>query len=641
MGTEWLSNLGWGHPALEGLWRASWQGALWAGLVWALTRALPRMPSSLRAALWWLVCLKFVLCLAGLEPIPLPLLPAPAPAPAEATVVEPPTVLPTPVVAPRAVMASEEQVPWRQAWVMALLAAWGLGIAWQLWGHLKAWSAVRGLRRRALPLRHARMEETLRELARAAGLRRVPRLLVSEEVKSPLATGLLSTVVVLPAKALRCLEVEALRMALAHELAHFQRRDLWLGWVPAVAESVLFFHPLVRKAAREYALAREEACDAEALRLTGAEPGDYGQLLLAFGVTRAHGTAAALGASAHIHALHRRLSMLEHVDVSSPRGRAPLRVALCAVGLVALVPFQVVAREPAAPQPPAASSAAPVAPPAAPSPAPAAPPAPAPKVAAQPPAPPAPVAPALPAKQVAAPLPPKPVTPPTPPTPPSPPRLAMAEDDDEDDDEDLERFVLVSGGQVTMAGSMEDLHLAKTLRAEGKDILFVRRDGKAYVIRDPKTLEQVRAAFEPQAKLGEQQAALGSKQAALGAKQAEIGHKQATLGMKQAELGLKQAELSMKVARAAMAGDEAERERQEKELEKNERALDKEMDALSEQQDALGREQDALGDQQEALGREQEKLGREQEKLGREAHKKAEALIGEAVRKGLAEPVKN
>ena len=78
-------------------------------------------------------------------------------------------------------------------------------------------------------------------------------------------------------------------MALAHELAHLRRGDLWLGWVPALAEALLFFHPLVRRAAREYALAREEACDAEALRLTGAEPGDYGQLLLAFGVARPHG----------------------------------------------------------------------------------------------------------------------------------------------------------------------------------------------------------------------------------------------------------------------------------------------------------------------------------------------------------------
>jgi bla regulator protein BlaR1 len=615
MRTEWLMNLGLGHPALEGLWRASWQGALWAGLVWALTRAVPRMPSALRAALWWLVCLKFVLSLSGIEPIALPLLPVPASVPAPVVDMagerssEPPLTVVT-LAAPRSIAPPVDEVPWRQVWTVSLLAAWGLGIAWQLRGHVKAWSAVRRLRRRALPLRHAQVEETLRELAATAGLSRVPRLLVSEEVTSPLATGLLTTVVVLPAKALRRLDVESLRMALAHELAHFQRRDLWLGWVPALAETVLFFHPLVRKAAREYALAREEACDAEALHLTGAEPGDYGQLLLAFGVTRAHGTAAALGASAHVHALHRRLTMLEHVDVSSPRGRASLRVALCAVGLVALVPFQVVAREPAAvvaPVPPVA-----------------------------------PVAPVAP-KLAVAPPPPKPATPPTPPAPPAAPKppAPPSRVDDEDDEDELDNFVLVAGGQVTMAGSMDDLRMAKVLRAEGKDVLFVRRDDKAYVIRDPKTLEQVRAAFEPETKLGEQQAALGSKQAALGVKQAEFGGKQAALGMKQAELGMKQAEISLQLARASMKGDEAERERHEKELEKNERALDAEMEALDKQQEALSREQEALGEQQEALGREQEKLGEQQEKLARESRKKVDAVIGEAVKKGLAEPVKD
>ncbi|MDY7227772.1 M56 family metallopeptidase [Hyalangium rubrum] len=647
MRTEWLMKLEWVSPALESLWRASWQGALWAGLVWAVTRALPRLPSALRAALWWLVCLKFVLSLAGMAPIALPLLPAPAPVPVPESGValsEGASLAVVTVAAPRVTAPVEAAVPWRQVWVAALLGAWVLGIVWQVRGHVRAWSAVRRLRQRALPLPHPDIERTLRELASAAGLRRVPRLLVSTEVTSPLATGLLSPVVVLPAKALRRLDLEALRMALAHELAHFQRRDLWLGWVPAIAESVLFFHPLARKAAREYALAREEACDAEALRLTGAEPGDYGQLLLAFGVTRAHGTAAALGASAHVHALHRRLTMLEHVDVSSSHRRFPLRVALCALGFVALVPFQVVAREPAkAPQPPESPKAA------AATPAPAAPaaqglavPA-APKVAASPAA-----SPVAAPKVAAAPKAPAPVQAPVPPPPPAPalaplppgPVLAMAGDDDDDDDE-LDRFVLVSGNQVMMAGSMDDLRMAKTLRNEGKDVLFVRRDDKAYVIRDAKTLEQVRAAFEPETKLGEQQAELGRKQAALGVKQAEFGQKQASLGMKQAELGMKQAEHGVAAARAAMRGDKAEQDRHEQELEKNQEAVDKEMDALGDQQEALGREQEKLGEQQEALGREQEKLGRQMAASARESRKRVDALVDEAVRKGLAEPVKD
>lgn len=668
MGTEWLMDLGWGRSALEGLWRASWQGALWAALVWALTRAVPRMPSALRAGLWWLVSLKFVLSLGTLSPVQLPLLPAPEPVPMRAEAVESIAAMPvtrvTVAAAAPAGMTSGASLPWSQVGVGLLLVAWGLGIAWQMRGHMRAWASVRRLRSSALPLRHPDVEEAVRELASRAGLRRVPRLLVSEEVASPLATGLLSPVVVLPARAVRRLDAEALQMALAHELAHFLRRDLWLGWVPVVAEIVLFFHPLVRKAAREYALAREEACDAEALHLTGAEPGDYGQLLLTFGVTRTHGTAAALGASAHLHTLHRRLTMLEHVDVSTPRTRASLRAALVVLGLAVLVPFQVVAREPGAPPPPSQAAAQPVV---APAPVPAASVAPkavsapvvapAPKVAAVPVVAPTPKVAAVPPVPPVRAVPPVPSVAPTPPVPPVPPVLAMADqdddDDDDDDDNDVEGFVLVSGDNVMMAGSTADLRRARGLSTGGKDLLFVRRGDKNYVIRDAKTLQQMHATFEPQTKLGAQQSDLGKKQADLGVKQAEfgqkqaeIGQKQAALGLKQAQLGLKQAELSLQVARASAQSDEAERERQEKELEKSEKeleksqeALEKEMEVLEHQQETLSKEQEALGRQQESLGKAQEKLGEQQEALAREGMKKLKALIDEAVSKGLAEPV--
>ncbi len=656
MGTQGLMDLRWGLAALEGLWRASWQGALWAALVWALTRAVPRMPSALRAGLWWLVSLKFVLSLGVLSPVPLPLLPAEAPV-SEASVLPPGDAPVTVVTAATAHVgvAPERTVPWRQVGIAALLAVWGLGIAWQVRGHLRAWASMRRLRLRALPLSEPELEEIIRELALEAGLRRVPRLLVSHEVRSPLATGLLSPVVVLPARALQRLDSEALRMALAHELAHFQRRDLWLGWVPAVAETVLFFHPLMRKAAREYALAREEACDAEALRLTGAEPGDYGQLLLAFGVTRPHGTVAALGASAHLHALHRRLTMLEHVDVSTPRGWAPLRAALVVLGLAVLVPFQVVAREPAPPAPAPAAPAPTLATPSAAPPkavaapkasaAPAIPPAPAPaapKVAGLPVVAPKAVHPVPPVPPVAvvAPVPPVPpvaVVAPVPPIPPVAPRIAMADDDDDDDD--MGGFVLVSGDSVMMAGSTADLRRAKALRTGGKDVLFVRRGDKSYVIRDAKTLEQVRAAFEPQTKLGNQQAELGKKQSETAVKQAEFGQKQAALGMKQAQIGMKHAELSVQAARASAQSNEAERERLEKQMEKEQEALEKEQEALEKEQEAIGQQQEAVGKEMEKLGEQQEALGQQQEALAREGEKKLKSLIDEAVSKGLAEPV--
>ncbi|MCP3139632.1 M56 family metallopeptidase [Pyxidicoccus xibeiensis] len=750
METGWLSDVGgWASAWPEGLWRASWQGALCAALVWALARAWPRMPASLRAGLWWLVALKFVVSLGWMPAVPLPLLPAPLAARVElalkgdgrvasreqgapglavtergeasrgqgssglavtgqtsapvASLAPVEQVRVTDAAAPRAELESVPRpVPWLHVVTLVLLVAWLAGVVWQVRGHVKGWASMRRLRQRARPLEHPVLESEVRTLSSVAGLRRVPALLVSDSVVSPLATGLLSPVVVLPAKAVRRLPVEALRMALAHELAHLRRGDLWLGWVPALAEALLFFHPLARRAAREYALAREEACDAEALRLTGAEPADYGELLLAFGVTRAHGTAAAHGASAHIHALHRRLSMLEHVEAVPARPRRLLKVALSALGLAALVPFQVVAQEAAeksgtpapasAPKPAAEASKAP-APASAPKPAaeaskaseadtrpgrvasvPPAPPTPrvasvppappAPRVASIPPAPPAPrvasvpPAPPVPAAPRVGPVPPVPPSPPiprgalaavpaAPPVPPAPPRPPRGHLHD-----DESGYVLLSDGMATMNGSTVDLELARMFQKKGKELLYVRRKGEAFIIRDANTLKAIRAALEPvremgkaQGDLGEKQGALGEKQGALGQRQGELGMKQGALGMKQAELAHKQAGLHLEEMRLDSL-PEAERDRRRAELRKQELALEQEMkpleqqmQALGEQMEVLGREQEKLGEQQEVLGREQEKLGEQHQARVEETEKKVQGLIDEALKKGLGEPL--
>src|SRR3546814_8140732 len=75
-------------------------------------------------------------------------------------------------------------------------------------------------------------------------------------------------------------------MAMAHELVHLRRGDLWLGWVPATAQWLFCFHPLVRWAMREYALNRESACDAQVMQHDQAAPQDYGRLLLRLGVAQ-------------------------------------------------------------------------------------------------------------------------------------------------------------------------------------------------------------------------------------------------------------------------------------------------------------------------------------------------------------------
>jgi hypothetical protein len=165
-------------------------------------------------------------------------------------------------------------------------------------------------------------------------------------------------------------------------------------------------------------------------------------------------------------------------------------------------------------------------------------------------------------------------------------------------------FVLLEGEgrNATMSGSTSDVDEAMRLRSGNEPLLYVRRDGLSYVVRDAATLRQAEALFEPQRKLGGQQRALGSRQRDLGAKQRALGQRQAAL------------------ARAHLSGggwsDEARRQQQE-----------------------LGREQRGLGEQQSVLGAEQARLGRQQSELAGQARVAVRALVDDALRRGLAQRV--
>lgn len=166
-------------------------------------------------------------------------------------------------------------------------------------------------------------------------------------------------------------------------------------------------------------------------------------------------------------------------------------------------------------------------------------------------------------------------------------------------------FVLLSpdSESVEMSGSMEDVRRARSLRAGGEALLYVRQGGSAYVVRDAATLRKVRSLFAPQEALGARQAELGSRQAALGRRQAALGAQQAALGRRQADSA---PTVSVELVR---------------------------------QQGELGRRQGDLGGQQAALGRQQAELGREQARLARIAENQMQALFDEALRSGLAQRV--
>ena len=349
-------------------------GALAIALVWMICRRVPSIPAGVQASLWWLVSLKLVLTLVPVVPsIQIPILP-----PAVAPVVDaplavdaaepalPPTfvadtdlrALPESEGAPTASIASvpalDQQAPQLViSWRAVPIAIWLLAIAAQLVRLLLAQRALRRVVRRA---RHiAGYEVETSQLASLVGLRAAPAVLESDEIDAPQVVGCLRPIVLLPSAPGLALTAGERRLALAHELMHVRRRDLMLGWIPAVAERLFFFHPLARIAAREYVTAREAACDASVVRALQADAADYGRLLVRLGITRAQPALAASGSSSSASSLRRRLDMLQQLAA----GRTPRRSLWWLVIALAFAaaPFELVARSAAAQEP---ATAAPV-----------------------------------------------------------------------------------------------------------------------------------------------------------------------------------------------------------------------------------------------------------------------------------------
>ncbi|HEV2682264.1 MAG TPA: M56 family metallopeptidase, partial [Rhodanobacter sp.] len=329
--------------------RLAWtsaQAVLLIGAIWLIGRLLPQLSSALRCTLWWLVGLQLILGLCWSSPLQLRVL---APTPQIATVAQDHAVLPAVAITDAVSMVRVTSGPaqptpstWYLHWRLILISLWLAAVLVQLLIASKQWRSARRTLRDSHPLTDDSLRAVCAEQMHKLGLRRQPQLRVSATISSPQVTGLWRTTVLLPADQRLTLAESA--MAMAHELAHLRRGDLWLGWIPAIAQRLFFFHPLVAWAVREYALSREAACDAQVLQQTGTMPQAYGHLLLRLGVAHPMHSGLA-GASPSFHNLKRRLTMLQQSD-NLPRQRARGWPLIILIVLAGVLPYRVTASSP-------------------------------------------------------------------------------------------------------------------------------------------------------------------------------------------------------------------------------------------------------------------------------------------------------
>lgn len=662
-----------GTALIDSLLRASLEGGLAALAVLAVCRLLPALSPRLRCWLWWFVGVKLLLSLAGVGLVGLPLLPSSAPPAAVALRDLTPAAEVRPIQLPASgapstsvliqstqPSSSPPSISLRQlpSWRSVAAGLWAAGVLFGLVLLGREVVAARRLSRSAASVPADLAARAFADLPRRFGIADAPLLKVSAAVSGPQVVGLTRPQILLPPEELADVGRPELTMLLAHELAHVKRGDLWLGWVPALAHKLFFFHPLAALAVREYALAREAACDAEVLRLLGTAPREYGRMLLRWGVVLRETGLAAAGASSSARNLKRRLEMLH--DASRPGGQG-LRRASVAAGFVlaALLPIQIVAKSPATPATPAvpptattptvAATASVTATAAAPA------------VASTPATPRGAAVGTTPAIASTAPV--AAVAATTAATAVGSSRSSTTSYSYSDDpDAELQGWAYLEGdsSNVVMTGSGSDWKALKALRAkEGGPLLWVRRDGKSYVVRDPALLAEAKKLLEPVNELGRKQGELGAKQGELGAQQGELGGRQGELGAQQGQLGAQQAGLAaqqglLAAQQALLAAQQAQRGANQKDLDRKHAELEAQMEKLGDQIEALGRQQSelgerqaelgeqqaALGEKQAALGEKQAELGEQQAEASRQAEKAIVTLLERALAAGKAEEVR-
>lgn len=102
---------------------------------------------------------------------------------------------------------------------------------------------------------------------------RIPEIRYTNKLNSPVITGLLKPVLLLPRNSTTW-STDTLRMVILHELGHLQRRDLWTNMAAHIACTLHWFNPLVWILRKRLINECEYACDAHIIA-HGTDPKSY------------------------------------------------------------------------------------------------------------------------------------------------------------------------------------------------------------------------------------------------------------------------------------------------------------------------------------------------------------------------------
>ena len=111
------------------------------------------------------------------------------------------------------------------------------------------------------------------------GITRHIQVFVSEKISSPLTTGFIRPLILIPLASINHLSTTQLEAVLLHELAHIRRLDFVWNIILTIIETILFFNPFTWLIGKRIATEREYSCDDWVLQYN-YQPMQYAEALL-------------------------------------------------------------------------------------------------------------------------------------------------------------------------------------------------------------------------------------------------------------------------------------------------------------------------------------------------------------------------
>jgi len=214
----------------------------------------------------------------------------------------------------------------------SLLALWAAGVSWYAMKMLLAWIALQYLQRTQVHATPAWLATQVATLVEQMSIARPVRIIVSGVIQTPMTTGWLRPVILLPAALLTSMQMDQLRLLLAHELAHIRRHDYLVNMVQNIVRILFFYHPLVHWVCSILDEERELCCDHIAMACAGDRL-QYAKALLSL-QDQPHPLPALAAASTCKHALLRRIQrILGEPEANSPHDLRQ-RPLLCLTSLL-------------------------------------------------------------------------------------------------------------------------------------------------------------------------------------------------------------------------------------------------------------------------------------------------------------------